>query len=117
VEERKYPPTGTHVICEFGGCRSEDLANIEFLKDMLQRAVEAAGGTSIGTLYHQFEDGGATVVVGLQESHASIHTWPEDGYASFDMYTCGSDEHETGKLESDANQEGIKRDETKLDSR
>jgi spermidine synthase len=87
--ERKVPPSGTHIICEFGGCDSALLSDLPFLQALLERAVKAAGATPIGILFHQFDDGGATLVIGLQESHASIHTWPAEGYAAFDVYTCG----------------------------
>lgn len=36
-----------------------------------------------------FENAGFTFVYHLSESHASCHTWPEYGIATFDVYTCG----------------------------
>ncbi|MBI2940269.1 MAG: adenosylmethionine decarboxylase, partial [Chloroflexi bacterium] len=39
----------------------------------------------------QFEPHGVTVVVIIAESHLSIHTWPEHGYAAVDVFTCGDD--------------------------
>lgn len=36
-----------------------------------------------------FEPQGCSAVVVLSESHVTIHTFPECGYASFDAYTCG----------------------------
>jgi spermidine synthase len=87
--ERKVPPSGHHIICEFAGCDSQQLSDMPFLAALLDRAVRVTGATPIGILSHQFDDGGVTVVIGLQESHASIHTWPAEQYAAFDVYTCG----------------------------
>ena len=41
------------------------------------------------TVFHEFEPQGVTGVIVLSESHLSIHTWPETGYAAVDFYTCG----------------------------
>ena len=38
---------------------------------------------------HRYAPQGVAGVVLLAESHLSIHTWPEHGYAAVDVFTCG----------------------------
>jgi len=52
-------------------------------------AAEACGATVMSVQSKQFEPQGATVLVLLSESHLSIHTYPERGFAAIDCYTCG----------------------------
>ncbi|MMZ61379.1 S-adenosylmethionine decarboxylase proenzyme precursor [compost metagenome] len=52
-------------------------------------AAEACGATVLSVQAQQFEPQGATVLVMLSESHISIHTYPERGFAALDCYTCG----------------------------
>lgn len=52
-------------------------------------AAEACGATVLSVQAKQFEPQGATVLVMLSESHLSIHTYPERGFAAIDCYTCG----------------------------
>lgn len=52
-------------------------------------AAEACGATVLSVQSKQFEPQGATVLVLLSESHLSIHTYPEKGFAALDCYTCG----------------------------
>ena len=33
---------------------------------------------------------GVTGVALLAESHITVHTWPERGYAAFDVFMCGA---------------------------
>jgi S-adenosylmethionine decarboxylase len=56
---------------------------------MMQNAARAANATIIETAFHRFQPQGVSGVVVIQESHLSIHTWPETGYAAMDFYTCG----------------------------
>lgn len=55
----------------------------------MERAAIASSTTIVQTVTHRFTPQGVSVVVVLEESHLSIHTWPEVGYAAVDMYTCG----------------------------
>ncbi|HEX7056262.1 MAG TPA: adenosylmethionine decarboxylase, partial [Bacilli bacterium] len=55
----------------------------------LVEAAEASGATVLSVQSKQFEPQGATVLVMLSESHLSIHTYPEKGFAAIDCYTCG----------------------------
>lgn len=52
-------------------------------------AAEVCGATVLSVQSKQFEPQGATVLVLLSESHLSIHTYPEKGFAALDCYTCG----------------------------
>jgi S-adenosylmethionine decarboxylase len=52
-------------------------------------AVAAAGLTPVGELFHRFPTpGGVTGVVLLAESHLAVHTWPEIGAVTLDVYVC-----------------------------
>lgn len=39
--------------------------------------------------FHKFAPQGVSGVVIISESHLTIHSFPEHGYASIDVYTCG----------------------------
>ena len=47
------------------------------------------GVTLLGTLKHEFPNGGFSGLILLGESHAAIHTWPELGQAWIELATCG----------------------------
>ena len=58
-----------------------------------RRAIKEAGATLLHMHFHEFsENGGVSGVAVLAESHISIHTWPERGYAAVDVFMCGSAE-------------------------
>ena len=62
-----------------------------FLRDTLLAASLAAGATIVDESFHTFPpyDGVSGVII-ILESHVSIHTWPEHGYAAVDIFTCGT---------------------------
>jgi S-adenosylmethionine decarboxylase len=80
---------GTHIVCELSGCDPEVLTDVEAVRDMMIGAAKAARATVMEVAFHRFEPQGVSGVVVLAESHISIHTWPELGYAAMDFYTCG----------------------------
>lgn len=54
-------------------------------------ACKECGATVLDSNTHAFGDrAGFTFAVILAESHATCHTWPEYGLATFDIYTCGT---------------------------
>lgn len=81
---------GIHLIVEMHGVKSELLNDREALEQILTRAVEISGSTIIGKVFHSFSPHGVTGIIGIKESHISIHTWPEFGYAALDIFTCRS---------------------------
>lgn len=82
------PYQGRHLIADLTGCARLDDAG--FVEAALVAAAEAAGATVLEARLHSFGPGqGVTGVVLLAESHISIHTWPEHGYAAVDIFLCG----------------------------
>jgi S-adenosylmethionine decarboxylase len=84
---------GAHLIVDlYDAKRLDDIAHIEAA---LRRCVEEAGATLLHINLHHFEpNGGVSGVAVLAESHISIHTWPEHGYAAVDVFMCGNAEPE-----------------------
>jgi len=83
--------SGLHLIGDLYGCDCDSRLMLDsaYLEEFCKQCVATAGLTSVGTLFHSFgEGGGVTGVVVLAESHLSIHTWPESGYVTLDVYVC-----------------------------
>lgn len=76
---------GRHLILEhWGGALDRDT-----LEATMRQAADAAGATILAAHFHPFEGGGITGVLLLAESHITVHTWPEHGYAALDLFMCG----------------------------
>lgn len=83
-------PIGQHYLLECDGVEAALLANPTQLQALLYRAAQAAQAQVLFGHCHHFGEGqGVTGVLLLQESHISIHTWPEYGYAAIDVFMCG----------------------------
>lgn len=80
---------GRHCVYDMGDGNPDLLDNEEFVKKALTDAAEAAGATLLNLVSHKFEPQGVTALALLAESHISIHTYPEYGYAAVDAFTCG----------------------------
>jgi S-adenosylmethionine decarboxylase proenzyme len=80
---------GRHLLVEYVGCSFAALNDVDQIRGLMERAARAAHMTIVQSCFHPFVPQGVTGVVVLEESHLSIHTWPEIGYAAVDLYTCG----------------------------
>jgi S-adenosylmethionine decarboxylase len=87
---------GKHYLLNLYGCSFVLLNDEHFLIDLLENAAAASGATVCQTIYKKFDPQGVTVLCLLSESHISIHTWPEEGKASADIFTCGSSNPKIG---------------------
>ena len=84
---------GSHVLVDFWG--ASNLNEPELIERALREAADACGATVLHAHVHEFSsNGGVSGVAVLAESHISIHTWPELGFAAFDIFMCGSCEPE-----------------------
>lgn len=79
---------GTHLLIDL--YEAEGLSDLALMEQSMQRCIEEAGATLLHFHLHHFtpNDGISGVAV-LAESHISVHTWPEAGYAAFDVFMCG----------------------------
>lgn len=90
LEDSKLHSTfGRHLLAEYHGCTASILDDVVRVRAIMEHAAEAASATIVQTVTHRFTPHGVSVVIVLEESHLSIHTWPESGYAAVDFYTCG----------------------------
>jgi len=81
---------GIHLLGEWYGCPAEtpEFTSAAALRTLCLAATRAAGLTVVGDAFHQFEPQGVTGTVLLAESHLAIHTWPEFGFVTVDVYVC-----------------------------
>ncbi|SEF76481.1 adenosylmethionine decarboxylase proenzyme [Caloramator fervidus] len=80
---------GRHIIAEIYGCDAEILNDREKIEKIMVDAALAAGAEVREVAFHKFSPLGVSGVVVISESHLTIHTWPELGYAAVDVFTCG----------------------------
>lgn len=92
---------GIHLLGEWYGCPADEplLTQADALRDLCRRAVDDAGLTIVGDRFYQFKPQGVTGTVLLAESHLAIHTWPEAGFVTVDVYVCNYTTDNTGKAE------------------
>ncbi|MFH0889958.1 MAG: adenosylmethionine decarboxylase [Candidatus Aenigmatarchaeota archaeon] len=100
TEGKKVKAVGAHLIAEFTGCGFDVLNNEIKIKEAMFNAAVAAKFTILDVLTKKFDPQGVTAVLLLSESHFSVHTWPELGYAAVDIFTCSktSDPYEAFKV-------------------
>lgn len=83
-------PLGRHLLADLSGVDAGLLMEPQRIEQILLRAAQVAGATAIFSKFHHFGEGqGVTGVLLLRESHISIHTWPEHGFAAVDAFMCG----------------------------
>lgn len=86
-----YLAYGRHVLADISDTPAGLLDDLELLESLLVSAASAEGVTVLGTLKHAFQPSGVTILLLLAESHVSLHTYPDQGRAFFDAFTCGVD--------------------------
>ena len=86
-----HQPAGQHLLVDLSGIEPQRLNDCATLELLLRQAAQAAGAHVLFSHFHGFGTGlGVTGVVLLAESHITIHTWPENGYAAADIFMCGA---------------------------
>ena len=81
---------GKHLLLELNDCDPKLLNDIGFIKEIMLAAARESGATVLGESFHQFSPQGVSGVIIIAESHLTVHTWPEHGYAGADIFTCGT---------------------------
>ncbi|MEK6692677.1 MAG: adenosylmethionine decarboxylase [Nitrospirota bacterium] len=80
---------GTHLLVELKDCNPKILGNLKEVRDAMVDAAKKSKATIVEVSFHEFNPFGISGMVVIAESHLSIHTWPEYGYAAVDIFTCG----------------------------
>ncbi len=91
IERNGVAYAGTHLIVDLMDAHRLD--DLEHIDQTLRRCAAEAGATLLHIHLHHFTPNqGVSGVAVLAESHISIHTWPERGYAALDVFMCGDTE-------------------------
>ena len=85
----KFETLGRHILVEYYNCDEEVLKNPKLIEEFMNNSALNAKATIVDSVFHHFNPWGVSGAVIIAESHLTIHTWPEYGYASVDLYTCG----------------------------
>ena len=80
---------GRHVLVECYDASFEALNDLDLIRDAMLRSTTVMQATMLSEKFHKFAPQGVSGAVVIAESHLTIHTWPELGYAAIDFFTCG----------------------------
>ncbi len=86
---KKRNDFGRHYLIDLRDCDPEIIKSVDPTREIVLRAAKECGATILDDHFHQFQPIGVSGVVLIAESHISIHTWPESGFAAADIFTCG----------------------------
>jgi len=81
---------GLHLLLELKECNPQLLNDLDYIREALLDTAHDVGATVVGESFHRFSPQGVTGILAIAESHISIHTWPEYGYAAADIFACGA---------------------------
>lgn len=85
---------GTLLVIDLYGAPAGVLNDAPFIEGVAREVAGRVGAQVLETSCHTLEPQGVIVVLTLSQSHLSVHTWPEDGYAAVDLFFCGREFHE-----------------------
>lgn len=80
---------GQHILIEYYDCKKEKIISFKDIECYMNKAAKLSGATIVDSVFHNFNPYGVSGAVIIQESHLTIHTWPEYNYAAVDIFTCG----------------------------
>jgi S-adenosylmethionine decarboxylase len=82
---------GNHLIIELYECHRDVINDAQMVEEKLKEAVRVSGANMVQSVIHEFNPHGISGVIVIEESHFSVHTWPEYGYCALDIFTCGDE--------------------------
>lgn len=89
----EMPSLGSHLLVELFDCDHEALKLESSVGGAMLSAAHESRATIVAQSFHEFKPYGVSGAVIIQESHYTIHTWPEHGYAAIDLFYCGGTVH------------------------
>ncbi|OJT85863.1 S-adenosylmethionine decarboxylase proenzyme, partial [Clostridioides difficile] len=85
----KFETLGRHILVEYYNCDENVLKDPRLIENFMNDSALNAKATIVDSVFHHFNPWGVSGAVIIAESHLTIHTWPEYGYAAADFFTCG----------------------------
>ena len=87
MNNKPLEANGKHLIIDL--YNAHHLNDIDLMRRAIHDIIKQTNSTLLFENFHHFQPSGITGVACLAESHISVHTWPEDNYAAFDIFVCG----------------------------
>lgn len=85
---KRRPHLGDHYLIELKNCPETVLKSVSTVEQLMLQIIEECELSAVTHYFHQFAPWGVSGVVILEESHFTIHTWPEENYAAVDLFVC-----------------------------
>ena len=82
---------GPHLILDLYGCRKDKLRDKFYIKEFLEYLPNELGLTKISEAvvnYYKTPTPGISGFILISESHITVHTFIEEGYAAIDIFSC-----------------------------
>ncbi len=79
---------GRQHLVELYGCCPEAINNVQKVRAAMIEAAQRAQASIVADVFHEFNPHGISGVVVIAESHLAVHSWPEHGCVSIDIFTC-----------------------------
>jgi S-adenosylmethionine decarboxylase len=89
LKEGEEPSLGSHLLIELIGCDQSSIETEPTVATTMLDAARQSEATIVADSFHEFKPWGVSGAVIIQESHYTIHTWPEHRYAAVDLFYCG----------------------------
>lgn len=89
LKDGEEPSLGSHLLIELYGCDEETIKYEATVANTMMDAARMSEATIVANSFHEFKPWGVSGAVIIQESHYTIHTWPEHKYAAVDLFYCG----------------------------
>ena len=88
LNSKKSERLGTSFMIDVKNCNYKIINDINKMNEMLEYIIQLYKLTKVNTVFKQFTPQGISINILLEESHITIHTWPEKGKCSIDLFTC-----------------------------
>lgn len=93
VKPGEVPSLGSHLLIELFDCDPASIEQETTVGEAMLKAARDSEATVVTSSFHEFKPWGVSGAVIIQESHYTIHTWPEHRYAAVDLFYCGGTIH------------------------
>ena len=87
MDNKNHKTNGKHLIIDLYD--ANHLNDLDLMKSAIHDIIKQTNTTLLFENFHHFTPSGITGIACLAESHISVHTWPEDNFAAFDIFMCG----------------------------